>query len=138
GLCRPCSPMAEPVLRPFATPSRHALSVDDHPFTQGDVGDLCARYRAFLSSMEIRPGDRVALWTDPHPLTPIALLANVMYGVVSIPRTPGLAPAETDHILRDADPKVVLAPDPDPPRSGARVITLTPTSPPGSTHPPFE
>ncbi|MEM9187914.1 MAG: AMP-binding protein [Myxococcota bacterium] len=58
-----------------------------------------------------RPGERVAVWTDRTPATPIALLANAIAEVVSVPLNPALGTREREHILGDASPRLIVSPD---------------------------
>jgi malonyl-CoA/methylmalonyl-CoA synthetase len=65
-----------------------------------------------LLKMGVAKGDRVVLFLNKSVLFVIAHLAIQKIGAIAVPLNPGFKKAEMDYLLRDADPKLVIA-DPD-------------------------
>jgi malonyl-CoA/methylmalonyl-CoA synthetase len=95
-----------------APDDRPLLTVDAVTLTARDVHAAAARHAAFLAAHAVHPGDRVAVWTQPHLHTPLALAANALCGVISVPLNPKLGAREAAHVAGDAAPKLCLAADP--------------------------
>lgn len=53
-------------------------------------------------------GARVGVFTEGDATTPVVLAAHAAAGLVSVPLNPGLGADELAHVLRDADPAVVV------------------------------
>ncbi|RLB45854.1 MAG: acyl-CoA synthetase [Deltaproteobacteria bacterium] len=88
---------------------RPALTALGTTLTRGRLAAALSRYAECLETAGIRPGDRVAVWTDRALETPVALLGNAAFGVVSVPLNPSLGTRELDHVLSDAQPKLIVA-----------------------------
>ena len=101
-------------LFPRLTPDdRPRLTVDGLTLSTRDLLAAAARHAAFLAARDIRPGDHVGVWTQPHLHTPLALAANALCGVVSVPLNPKLGAREAAHVAADAAPRLCLAAAPD-------------------------
>jgi malonyl-CoA/methylmalonyl-CoA synthetase len=91
------------------------------------------------------PGDRVAVWAAPELPTLAAVVGNVLAGVATVPLNPALGEGELAHVLKDSEPRLVLAADPAPFRARTpqvRAITLdgpapVPPGEPGPDDPLF-
>jgi malonyl-CoA/methylmalonyl-CoA synthetase len=96
-----------------APDDRPLLTVDAVTLTARDLLAAAARHAAFLAAHGVRPGDRIGVWTQPHLHTPVALAANALCGVVSVPLNPKLGTREAAHVAADAAPRLCLAATPD-------------------------
>lgn len=67
---------------------------------------------AALLDAGVAKGDRVVLFLNKSVVFVIAHLAILKIGAIAVPLNPGFKKAEMAYLLRDADPKVVIA-DPD-------------------------
>jgi malonyl-CoA/methylmalonyl-CoA synthetase len=65
-----------------------------------------------LLNAGVAKGDRVVLFLDKSVVFVIAHLAILKIGAIAVPLNPGFKKTEMAYLLRDADPKVVIA-DPD-------------------------
>ncbi|MFW6052122.1 MAG: AMP-binding protein, partial [Myxococcota bacterium] len=106
--------------------ARTALLLGDARPSYAALAGACAAHARSLGARGVGPGDRVAVWTQPHPATVVALVGNALAGVVSVPLNPRLGARELEHVLSDADPALVVAARPD--ADGARA-TGRPTAP---------
>ncbi len=68
--------------------------------------------KAVLLDAGVAKGDRVVLFLNKSVVFVIAHLAIQKIGAIAVPLNPGFKKAEMDYLLRDADPKLVIA-DPD-------------------------
>jgi malonyl-CoA/methylmalonyl-CoA synthetase len=68
--------------------------------------------KAALLETGVAKGDRVVLFLNKSVFFVIAHLAILKIGAIAVPLNPGFKKAEMDYLLRDADPKLVIA-DPD-------------------------
>ncbi|MBK7827574.1 AMP-binding protein [Nannocystis sp.] len=96
-----------------APDDRPLLTVDATTLTARDLLAAAARHAAFLAAADIHPGDHIGVWTQPHLHTPVALAANALCGVVSVPLNPKLGAREAAHVAADAAPRLCLAAAPD-------------------------
>lgn len=85
------------------------VSVDGQPFSALQILRAVSAQQAVLRSHGVSKGDVVAVWTQRDVRTIVALLANVLAGVVTVPLNPSLGSKELAHILNDAKPKVLFA-----------------------------
>ncbi|MFW5875931.1 MAG: AMP-binding protein [Myxococcota bacterium] len=92
---------------------RIAAHVGEARVSHASLGGACAAHAEALRASGVGPGDRVAVWTQPSPATVVALVGNALAGVVSVPLNPRLGERELAHVLADADPRLVLAADPN-------------------------
>ena len=93
----------------FPAPDR--LFIENHDgrrVTYGDVARQTARMANLLRRLGVRPGDRVAGLLDKSPEGILLYLACCRAGAGSLPVHVELAAPEIDHILRDAEPVLVV------------------------------
>jgi malonyl-CoA/methylmalonyl-CoA synthetase len=85
-----------------------ALRVDDVTLTYRELAGAVTHHVHCLARAGVKAGSRVVVWTDPTIATPVALIANALFGAVSVPLNPHLGAAELRHILDDAEPEQVV------------------------------
>lgn len=108
---------------------RTALRVGDASLTYRELARACAAHVKRLHDSGMKPGGRIGVWTHPSMATAVALVAHAAGGFVSVPLNPKLGEKELRHILSDARPSLVVAPDRDavadrtPDASAIRVAT---------------
>ncbi|MWC29799.1 class I adenylate-forming enzyme family protein [Paenibacillus sp. MMS18-CY102] len=61
-----------------------------------------------MLKLGVKPGDRVALLSDPCPHLAIAECATLAVGAIPVTLFPGLAPVELHQIIDDADPIAIV------------------------------
>jgi len=77
--------------------------------TYGEARRSSGRLADSLARLGVTRGDRVAVHLPKSPLVILLYLACVRAGAVLVPLNPAYTDAEVDHLLGDADPKVVFA-----------------------------
>lgn len=97
----------------FATrfPSPDRLFIENHDgrrVTYGEVERQTARMTNLLRQLGVQPGDRVAGLLDKSPEGILLYLACCRAGAVYLPVHVELTAPEVDHILRDAEPVLVV------------------------------
>lgn len=92
-----------------APDGRPVLEVEGVTLSADAVARAAARHAHVLAALGVRPGDRVGVWTQPDLRTPVALAANALAGVVSVPLNPRLGAREAAHLAVDAAPRLCLA-----------------------------
>lgn len=97
--------------------TRTAMVVGDRQLSYLALARACAAHLASLARAGVRPGDRVAVFTQPGLETAVALVAHAHGGIVSVPINPSVGDRELTHILADARPVIGLASDPSALRS---------------------
>lgn len=93
----------------FPAPDR--LFIENHDgrrVTYGEAARQTARIANLLRRLGVRPGDRVAGLLDKSPEGILLYLACCRAGAVYLPIHVELAAPEIDHILRDAEPVLVV------------------------------
>ena len=85
-------------------PSRRALSFTAYPdrYTWAELRDAVARLRTGLESAGVRPGDKVGIMIPNQAEFPLAWLAVIEAGAVSVPLNPKYTPREAEFVLSDA------------------------------------
>jgi malonyl-CoA/methylmalonyl-CoA synthetase len=97
----------------LAQPDDHAaLIVGDRTLSYRDLACACGGHLEALARAGVKPGDRVAVFTQPAIETAVALVAHAAGGFVSVPINPSVGDRELAHILGDARPVRGLAHDP--------------------------
>jgi len=92
---------------------RPLLTVDGQTLSAATVRAAAARHLAALTALGVGRGDRVGVWTQPDLRSALALAANALAGVVSVPLNPRLGAREAEHIAADAAPRLCLAAAPE-------------------------
>ncbi len=93
----------------FPAPDRLFLeNPDGWRLTYGAIAPWTARIANLLTSLGVRPGDRVAGLLDKSPEGLLFYLGCCRVGAVYLPVHVELTPPEIEHILHDADPRLVV------------------------------
>lgn len=104
----------QPLFPCLAAPDdRPVLTVDAQTLSAAAVTAAAARHLAVLAALGVAPGERVGVWAQPDLRSALALAANALAGVVSVPLNPRLGAREAAHVAADAAPRLCLAADPD-------------------------
>ena len=72
------------------------------PLTSRDFGRSVARTARTLHSWGIRSGDRIAILSENRPEWPIADIASLLLGAVTVPLYTTLTPEQTAFVLNDS------------------------------------
>ncbi|MFI1968453.1 long-chain fatty acid--CoA ligase [Streptomyces cinnamoneus] len=89
-------------------PDRPALRADDEEMTFARLDDLTSRAAAWLHSLNIAPGDRVALLLPNVPAFAVLYYGVLRAGAVVVPVNPALKAREVAHCLADAGASLLL------------------------------
>ena len=76
--------------------------------TYDDAARRSARLAHVLRAYGLRPGDRLALQVDKCVDALMMYLACIRAGVVLLPMNTGYTPAEVEHLVTDAEPRLVV------------------------------
>jgi malonyl-CoA/methylmalonyl-CoA synthetase len=105
--------MVDPLFPRLARGDGHAaLVVGDRALSYRELASACGSHLAVLARAGVRPGDRVAVFTQPRIETAIVLAAHAAGGIVSVPINPSVGERELAHILGDAKPVRLVAAEP--------------------------
>ena len=85
-----------------------ALVFEGREYGSGELRRMQLRLAGALADMGVRRGDRVAVMTPNCPEVGITYAAVWRLGAITVPILFLLAQAEVEHILRDAEPAVVV------------------------------
>ena len=69
---------------------------------------VSARYAAYLASLGVRPGERIAVQVDKSPEAVCLYLATMRAGLIYLPLNTAYPPRELEYFLGDAEPSVVI------------------------------
>ena len=94
----------------FSTDSTTILLTgeDGRSLSVGELVDATARYAAFLQSLGVQPGDRVAVQVEKSVEAVLLYLACLRAGAVYLPLNTAYRESEIAYFLSDATPKVVV------------------------------
>jgi long-chain acyl-CoA synthetase len=90
-------------------PDRTAVRMDDLVLDYARLRDAAGRAAALLTSLGVRPGDRVGLMLPNVPAFPIAFYGALAADAVVVPMNPLLKSREVAYYLGDSGAKVVFA-----------------------------
>lgn len=76
--------------------------------TYGDLAANSARYANAMVQCSVKPGDRVAIQAEKCIEMLFVYLATLRIGAVLLPANPAYTLPELDHILRDAEPALLI------------------------------
>src|SRR5690349_7852589 len=85
------------------------LSAGERHLTRDELRAEAGRIAGGLRSLGVEPGDRVAIYAASTLDWVLAYLGLERAGAVLVPMNPEYHSAEAEHILGDADPKLVIA-----------------------------
>ncbi|MBR0665469.1 AMP-binding protein [Roseomonas hellenica] len=93
----------------FPAPDRLFVEAEDgRRLTYGEIPAATARIANLLRRLGIGPGDRVAGLLDKSPEALLLYLGCCRAGAVYLPIHVELTPPEVDHILLDAEPRLLV------------------------------
>lgn len=85
-----------------------ALRARGRDYAYADLASHSARYANALTSLGVKPGERVCVYADKSPENVFLHLACLRAGLVYQPLNPALQPAELDYYLAHAAPALVV------------------------------
>jgi len=77
--------------------------------TRDQLSSEAAKVAGFLLAERVSPGDRVAIYAANSPAWVVGYLGVIRAGACAVMMNPDYHSAEAEHILRDAEPKLVIA-----------------------------
>ncbi|MGE0440051.1 MAG: class I adenylate-forming enzyme family protein [Gemmatimonadales bacterium] len=92
-----------------ADPARIAVRFGPDGWTYGDLADRIDRAARALLALGVRPGDRVATLSPPHPDFLVTFLAAASIGAIWLGLNPRYQLRELEYVVGDAAPSVILA-----------------------------
>ena len=102
-----CSTIIPDVVSKFA--QNNALGfVDEEPMTYAQMGNKIEAVKAFLEAHDIKPGDRVVIYSQNMPNWGVAYFAMQCMGVVSVPVLPDFNPYELQNVLQHSEAKAIF------------------------------
>ncbi|WP_428774551.1 AMP-binding protein [Vibrio sp.] len=114
AVTEPVYPIGEKPLSEYLThwatvnPNKAALNFYGKEFTFAQLDDLSNRFANLLRSLDVQPGDGVALFTPNSPQFHIAYFGIMKAGAIHIPCSPLSKEMELKHQLGDSNPKVAV------------------------------
>lgn len=94
---------------------QHAANYPDHlaveDYTYRTLNNAVTSFARFLSDLDFKPGDRVAIFSENRPEWVIADLATQLVGGVTVPIHSSFTQKYVTHILNDAPVKALAASD---------------------------
>ena len=84
-----------------------ALRARGRDYAYADLASHSARYANALTTLGVKPGERVCVYADKSPENVFLHLACLRAGLVYQPLNPALQPAELDYYLAHAAPALV-------------------------------
>lgn len=90
-------------------PGRPAIIFYDRTIDYAELDELSDRFAAWLGSVGVRPGDRVALLLPNCPQFTIAMMGTLRLGAVHVPVNPMFQHHELEHELADSAAAVLVA-----------------------------
>lgn len=117
--------------RLFAAGHPDAIVIDaaGQTLTYGDLDRAVARYANALTSLGVKPGDRVGAQVEKSVANVVLYLATIRAGAVFLPLNTAYTPAEMAYFIGDAEPALIVC-DPSatatlaPIANAARIVTL--------------
>src|SRR5438093_7357645 len=98
--------LAEALLQPGA---ETVLRSGDRKLTRDELRSEAARIAGGLQRLGVKPGDRVAVYAANSLDWVLAYRGVIRAGACAVMMNPDYHSAEAEHILRDAEPKLVIA-----------------------------
>jgi len=82
--------------------------VDEEPLTYAQMGKHIEAVMAFLEAFEIKPGDRVVIFSQNMPNWGIVYFALQCMGIVAVPVLPEFNVHELQNVLQHSEAKVIF------------------------------
>ncbi len=92
-----------------ARPDREAVVFEQSRWTYAELADRIDACAKALLAHGIRPGDRVATLSPPHPDYYVTFLASVSIGAIWLGMNPRYQIRELEYVASDAGPRLVFA-----------------------------
>jgi len=90
-------------------PNNNALGfVDEKHLTYAQMGNQINAVQAFLETMEIKPGDKVIIYSQNMPNWGIAYFALQCMGVVAVPVLPDFNSHELQNVVQHSEAKAIF------------------------------
>ncbi|MEW9612538.1 malonyl-CoA synthase [Shinella sp. S4-D37] len=100
-------------IRSAARPAAPFIEMlDGRRWTYGDMLALSGRLASALETLQVRPGDRVAVQVEKSPEALMLYLACLRVGAVYLPLNTAYTLAELDYFIGDAEPRLVVVSPP--------------------------
>jgi len=96
-------------IRAAARPAAPFIEMPDGKrWSYGDMLALSGRLASALETLQVRPGDRVAVQVEKSPEALMLYLACLRAGAVYLPLNTAYTLAELDYFIGDAEPRLVV------------------------------
>jgi len=82
--------------------------VDEEPITYAQMGKQIMAVKAFLEVLEIKPGDRVIIYSQNMPNWGVVYFALQCMGVVAVPVLPDFNAHEFQNVLQHSEAKAIF------------------------------
>ncbi|MBU1012761.1 MAG: AMP-binding protein [Bacteroidetes bacterium] len=82
--------------------------VDEEPITYAQMGKQIMAVKAFLESLDIKPGDRVIIYSQNMPNWGVVYFALQCMGVVAVPVLPDFNTHEFQNVLQHSEAKAIF------------------------------
>ena len=82
--------------------------VDEEPMTYAQMGRRITAVKAFLEAIEIKPGDRVVIFSQNMPNWGIVYFALQCMGAVAVPVLPDFNTHELQNVLQHSEAKIIF------------------------------
>lgn len=88
---------------------RLALVHGDRKLTYRELDALVRSHAEKLRELGAKPGDRIGVWAAPRLETLVAMVTNLVSGMVTVPLNPASGERELAHVLGDARPSLCFS-----------------------------
>ena len=89
--------------------SKEALAfIDESPITYSQMGEKITSSMAMLENFDIKPGDRVIIYSQNMPNWAVIYFALQKMGVVAVPVLPDFNPHELQNVLIHSEAKCMF------------------------------
>ncbi len=82
--------------------------VDEEYITYAQMGKQIAAVKVFLENMEVKPGDRVVIFSQNMPNWGVVYFALQCMGVVAVPVLPDFNPHELQNVLNHSEARIIF------------------------------
>ena len=82
--------------------------VDEKMMTYAEMGGKISAVKAFLEALEIKPGDKVVIYSQNMPNWGIVYFALQCLGIVVVPVLPDFNPYELENVLLHSEAKAIF------------------------------
>lgn len=82
--------------------------VDEEPMTYAQMGKKIGAVKAYLEALEVKPGDRVVIYSQNMPNWGVVYFALQCMGVVAVPVLPDFNSFELQNVLQHSEAKAIF------------------------------